>query len=247
LRYWRFLILQRLSSALVFTWAAVSTAAAQQNDLAFIARPCPSNISSPQVHMVIPIVVGGISIPYIVCASLGPGLTLDLSGAVPTLNAGPAGSPAGVTVAVNGTVVGAQPTLNLISGNGIIEVCSNNLASSRVDCTPAVDANYIISQDGTPRAVVGTSQNVSGTVMYLASMNPVLLSYAPNKAYTFLPNVNCGDLPAINIDGLGPVPIKKLSAGALAPLNAGDCVGGIPYLIITHFNSGMIDAFVLRP
>jgi hypothetical protein len=196
--------------------------------------------------MVIPIVINGISIPFIVCASLGPGLTLDLSGAVPTLNASPSASP-GVTVSVGGTVIGTQPTVNLISGNGVFELCSNNTGQSRIDCQPAVDANYIIGQDGTPRAVVGTSTNISGTVMYVANMNPVLLSYAPNKTYTFLPNVNCGDLPAINIDGLGPVPIKKLSAGALAPLSAGDCVGGIPYPIITHFNSGMIDAFVLRP
>jgi hypothetical protein len=194
--------------------------------------------------MVIPITIGGVSIPFIICASLGPGLTLDLSGAVPTLNAGPAGSPAGVTVAVNGQVVGAQPTLNLISGNGTVQVCSNNLASSRIDCTPAVDTNYILGQDGAPRAVVGTSANVSGTVMYLASMNPVLLSYAPNKTYTFLPNVSCGADPAINIDGLGPIPIKKLSAGALVPLVANDCVGGIPYMIIGHGNP--VDAFVLK-
>jgi hypothetical protein len=150
-------------------------------------------------------------------------------------------------VAVNGTTVGTQPTVNLISGNGMIEVCSNNVGLNRVDCTPAVDTSYIMSrsgdQTGTPRSVIASSADAG--VTYVASMAPTMIVYTQNQMLAFLPNISCGASPALNLDGLGPIPLKKLSGGALVPLSANDCVGGIPYVIIAHGNP--VDAFVLRP
>ena len=45
----------------------------------------------------------------------------------------------GLSIAVNGTTQGTQPTLNLISGSGIVQVCSNNTGANRVDCTPSLN------------------------------------------------------------------------------------------------------------
>src|SRR5579864_1644694 len=42
----------------------------------------------------------------------------------------------GLNIAINGITQGTQPTLNLISGNGIVEACANNTGSNRVDCIP---------------------------------------------------------------------------------------------------------------
>jgi hypothetical protein len=152
----------------------------------------------------------------------------------------------GLNVALNGTAVATQPTLNFISGTGIVQVCTNNTGANRVDCTPAVDTAYALSrttdQAGTDKSVIATSTD---GVTFTAGMNPHFSIYTQNQMLAFLPSVSCGNSPTLNLDSLGPIPLKKLSSGSLVALVSNDCIGGIPYVIIAHGNP--VDAWVLRP
>jgi hypothetical protein len=150
----------------------------------------------------------------------------------------------GLNIAINGITQGTQPTLNLISGNGIIEVCANNAAASRVDCMPAADTAYTLSrathQAGTDLSVISAS---GSSTVYTGVVNPSLIVYTQNQTFSWIPDVACGASPTLNINGLGPVALKKLSSGALVPLVANDCVATVPYLIRAH--GAVVDAFVV--
>jgi hypothetical protein len=142
----------------------------------------------------------------------------------------------GLTIAVNGNALGTQPTLNFISATGIIQACANNVAANRVDCTPAVDTAYTLSRSmdeaGTDRSLVATSGGSGGT--FVASGSPTLITYTQNQSFNFLPaDHDCTGNDTINVDGLGPIPLKVLSSsGALLAVGSGGCKEGIPYLII---------------
>lgn len=188
-------MLRRLSSILVLAWAAVSTAAAQQNDLAFIARPCPSNISSPQVHMVIPIIVGGISIPFIVCASLG-NLSLDLTGAVPTLNATVAG-PSGTTISCPtpqscfGMILTANP-------DGSTAIAVNSVAFATRQYSLNDPDGVCVDTSGTTASVCQTPNPASwGT------------AYVNGQVVRLLPSANWTGSASLNVNNLGLKSIKQ--------------------------------------
>ncbi len=152
----------------------------------------------------------------------------------------------GVNIAINGITQGTQPTLNLVSAPGIIEACANNGGASRVDCMPAADTAYILSrathQAGTDLSVVSSSGN---STVYAGGVNPSLTVYTQNQTFSWIPDVACGVSPTLNINGLGPVPLKKLSSGVLVPLAANDCAATVPYLIRAHGTP--VDAFVVSP
>ena len=142
----------------------------------------------------------------------------------------------GLTIAVNGTAQGTQPTLNFISGTGIIQACANNVAANRVDCTPAVDTAYTLSRPtdvaGTDHSLIATSGGSGGT--FVAAGSPTLITYTQNQSFNFLPiDHDCIGNDTINVDSVGPIPLQVLSSsGALLAVGSGGCKQGIPYLII---------------
>jgi len=153
------------------------------------------------------------------------------------------GSP-GLNIAINGITQGTQPTLNLISAPGVIETCANNTGASRVDCMPAADTAYMLNrathQAGTDLSVISSGGNPT---VYTGGVNPSLIAYTQNQTFSWIPDVACGVSPTLNINGIGPIPLKKLSSGALTPLAANDCAATVPYLIRAHGTP--VDAFVL--
>ena len=161
--------------------------AAQQNNLAFTARPCPSNISAPQVQMVIPILVGGISIPFVICANLDPSLVLDLTGATPVLKA--------TTGA--GTAVSCGSGLILLSGS-----CAVNTA-----VVQSVDN----AEAGTDKYCASTNGNGSYTC---ALSNKALTHYSAGQLVMLSADVPCPAACTVNIDGNGVRAIKTNAAGA---------------------------------
>jgi hypothetical protein len=157
---------------------------AQTNLLSFIARPCPSNITAPQVHMVLPINVGGISIPFLICASLGPNLSLDTSGPVPILNASGGG--------------GSAP----IPGFGLISDSAGHLALNT-----AVALTIPTERSGAPIFC----DSKSGTAVYSCSHTSTAALPAYSTGMFVLLRVNASNTEActLNIDDLGPKSIKQ--------------------------------------
>jgi len=154
----------------------------------------------------------------------------------------------GLNIDVNGSAQGSQSTLNFISASGIIQACSNNSGSSRVDCTPALDTAFAVTratdQAGTDHSIVATSGGAG--VAYVASGNPTFLSYTQNQTLSLIASDHaCAAGATINIDGLGPLPLKKLLGGALVNVGSGDCLQNVP-ILLRAFGSP-VTAFVLTP
>ena len=153
---------------------------------------------------------------------------------------------AGLSIDVNGSGQGTQSTLNLISGTGIIQACTNNTGANRVDCTPSLDTGYAPSramdQAGTDRSIIATSSGAG--VSFIANGNPTFSSYTQNQTLSFIPTDHaCAAAATLNIDSVGPIAIKKIIAGSLVAVAAGDCVQNVPVLL-RAFGSP-VSAFVL--
>ena len=154
----------------------------------------------------------------------------------------------GVSVAVNGSAQGMQPTLNLISGLGIIQACANNVGANRVDCTPALDTGFALSraldQAGTDHSVIATS--VGAGIAFSATLSPTLTTYTQNQTFSLIASDHsCGAGATLNIDSLGPIALKKLLGGALVGIGAGDCVQNVPIMLRAY--GSPVTAFVLTP
>jgi hypothetical protein len=159
-----------------------------------------------------------------------------------------AGGIAGLAIDVNGTAQGTQAALNFISGTGIIQACANNTGANRVDCTPALDTSYAPSramdEAGTDRGIIATSGGAGGT--FLASGSPTFSTYTQNQTLSFIASDHaCLGSATLNIDGLGPIAIKKIVAGALVNIESGDCVQNVPILLRAY--GSPVSAFVLTP
>ncbi len=79
------------------------------------------------------------------------------------------GGISGLTIDLNGTTQGTQPTLNFISGTGIVQACVNNVSASRVDCTPSFNSALIPTHD-TIHANESYCASSNGTTGYTCSM-----------------------------------------------------------------------------
>ena len=155
---------------------------------------------------------------------------------------------AGLSIDVNGSSQGTQSTLNLISGTGIIQACANNTGSNRVDCTPALDTAYAPSrtmdQAGTDHSIIATSGGTG--VSFSASGSPTFTSYTQNQTLSFIPADHaCAASATLSIDGIGPIAIKKIIAGSLVGVAAGDCVQNVPILLRAY--GSPVSAFILSP
>jgi hypothetical protein len=129
----------------------------------------------------------------------------------------------GVSVDLNGTPEGTQPTLNFISGTGIVQVCVNNVADSRVDCTPSFNTALIPTHD-TIHANESYCASSNGTTGYTCSMpDKALPSYSVGQAFLLKVDTTCASACSLNIDGLGAVTITQKD-GMTAP--AGVLIAG---------------------
>jgi len=120
-----------------------------------------------------------------------------------------------ITVQVGGKPVGSGNTLNFASGAGIIQSCHPD-GGTRITCTPSYDS-----------AVVAGREIIHGTHNYCRSAtkstsyecrisNSSLMAYSAGLTFVLMVDVPCTSQCTLNIDGLGPVTIKK-SDGDLDP------------------------------
>lgn len=168
-------------------------------------------------------------------------LFIDFESKSTTINA-----PNGLTVQVDGNLIGVATTLNLQSGNGIKWVCGQT--GMVINCFPSIDTAYILSrttdQSGTNKVLLAS---LTGAASYTAVATPTMSVYTPNQQLTFVPNVPCPANATLQVDTLGPIPLKKISSGGLVNIAANDCLAGLPYPILAHGSPTGVDAFILRP
>jgi hypothetical protein len=158
------------------------------------------------------------------------------------------GGISGLNISVNGSAQGTQPTLNLISGTGIIQTCSNNGGANRVDCTPSLDTAFAPSrsmdQAGTDHSIIATSANAGAA--FVATGNPTLATYTQNQSLSFIAADHaCAAGATLNVDSLGPIALKKVVGGAVVNISAGDCAQGVP-ILLRAFGSP-VSALLLTP
>ncbi len=154
----------------------------------------------------------------------------------------------GLNIDVNGSAQGAQATLNLISGTGIIQACANNTGANRVDCTPALDTSYALGrsmdQAGTDHSIIATSGGAG--VVFAASGSPTLATYTQNQTWSFIASDHaCAAAATVSIDGLAPIPIKKITGGTPVSVEAGDCLQNVPILLRAY--GSPVSAFLISP
>jgi len=139
-----------------------------------------------------------------------------------------AGGISGMTIDLNGTSEGTQPTLNFIPGTGILQACVNNISASRVDCTPSIDTALIPTHD-TIHANESYCASNNGTTGYTCSMpDKALLTYSAGQVFLLNVDTTCASTCSLNIDTLGVVSITQKD-GAAAP--AGMLVAGQAQLV----------------
>lgn len=154
----------------------------------------------------------------------------------------------GLNIDVNGSAQGTQATLNLISGTGIIQACSNNTGANRVDCTPSLDTSYAASrsldQAGTDHSIIATSGGAGAA--FIANGSPTFATYTQNQTLSLIASDHaCAAAATLNIDGLGPIGLKKILGGALISIEAGDCLQNVPILLRAY--GSPVSAFLLSP
>jgi hypothetical protein len=133
------------------------------------------------------------------------------------------------------TAAGAVVPLQIAFGPNM------STAGNLVDVNTATMLSQQTDQAGTPTTV----KSSDGPTTYTGKMSPFLKEYDEGMFFRWIPAVACGAAPSLELEHLGPLPLMKLSAGALVP---SDCAAGVPYFLAAHADpiSHLIDAFVVR-
>jgi hypothetical protein len=132
--------------------------------------------------------------------------------------------PQNITVQVGGRPVGSASTLNFESGSGIIQSCHPD-GNSRITCTPSSDLAVVASRDsmhGNENTCISATHSTSYACRISRGS---LLAYPPGMTFVLTVDMPCTNQCSLNIDGLGPVTIKR-SDGVTDPL--GTLVPGEP-------------------
>jgi hypothetical protein len=134
----------------------------------------------------------------------------------------------GLNIAVNGASQGTQPTLNLVSGNGIAQVCANNVGASRVDCTPSLNTAVALTIANSQAGKPDFCNSTNGTDAYTCSLNAAsaLTAYTAGMHLTLTGDVTNTGAATLNVDSVGLKNIKQAD-GATDP-TSGQIVAGRP-------------------
>jgi len=101
-----------------------------------------------------------------------------------------------------------------------------------------------MDQAGTDHSILATSGGAG--VSFVASGSPTFASYTQNQTLSFIATDHaCAASATLNIDGVGPIAIKKIIGGALIGIAAGDCVQNVPILLRGY--GSPVSAFILSP
>jgi hypothetical protein len=143
----------------------------------------------------------------------------------------------GLSIDVNGTAQGTEPTLNLISGSGIVQVCTNNAGANRVDCTPSLNTAVALTIANSQAGKADFCNSTNGTDAYTCSLSASaqLTAYTTGMHLTLNGDTTSVGAASLNVDSLGTKSIKQ-SDGVTDP-TTGQIVAGRP---ITLYFDGTV-------
>jgi len=123
-----------------------------------------------------------------------------------------------MTISTNGTTQGTQPTLNFVSGTGVVQTCTNNTSANRVDCTPSLNTAVALTISTAQAGVPIYCSSTNGTTAYTCSLAAAraLAAYTTGMFVVLRPDVSNSGAASLNIDGIGPTSIKQ-NDGATDP------------------------------
>jgi len=114
-----------------------------------------------------------------------------------------------INVQVGGRTVGAESTLNLVPGNGIMHVCVDDKSQHRVDCSPSFNSAVVPTHE-TIHANENYCLSTTGTTGYTCRLpNSALTSYRAGMTVVLNVDADCATACSLNIDNIKPVNIKK--------------------------------------
>jgi len=128
-------------------------------------------------------------------------------------------------------VQGTQPTLNLISGSGITQVCVNNTGANRVDCTPSLNTAVALTIATAEAGKQDFCSSSNGTDAYTCTLgaSAALTVYTAGMHLTLSPDVGNVGAASLNVDNVGIKNIKQ-SDGVTDP-TTGQIVAGRPTIL----------------
>ncbi len=137
----------------------------------------------------------------------------------------------GLGIDVNGTAQGTQPTLNLISGTGIVQVCVNNTGANRVDCTPSLNTALALTIANSQAGKPDFCSSTNGTDSYACTLNAsaILTAYTAGMHLTLNADTGSSGATSLNVDSLGTKSIKQ--ADGLTDPSTSQIVAGRPVTI----------------
>lgn len=162
---------------------------------------------------------------------------------------------------ISGMVSTASNAVTWVSGS----LFNHNQAGHAITIngTNYTVAFYNSSLSLTLSSSAGTQTNVAysqttGGGTYVAGTVPTISGYTNNQTFNFVPDFDCVGNDTLNIQGLGPVQIRKLiftgpttgapfagpSFGGSTQVVEGDCIAGFTYQIDFYAGSGV---FLLHP
>jgi hypothetical protein len=101
-----------------------------------------------------------------------------------------------------------------------------------------------MDQAGTDHSIIATSSGAGA--VFVANGSPTFAAYTQNQTLSFMASdYACSAGATLNIDGLGPIAIKKIIGGALVSIEASDCVQNVPILLRAY--GSPVSAFLLTP
>jgi hypothetical protein len=134
----------------------------------------------------------------------------------------------GLGIDVNGTALATQPTLNLISGTGITQVCANNSGANRVDCTPSLNTAVALTIANSQAGKPDYCSSINGTDAYTCSLNAAaaLTAYTAGMHLTLNADTSNTGAATLNVDSIGLKNIKQ--PDGITDPTTGQIVAGRP-------------------
>jgi hypothetical protein len=135
-----------------------------------------------------------------------------------------AGHAQNINVQVGGRPVGAENTLNLMPGNGILQICVDDRNQHRVDCTPSFNTALIPTHE-TIHANENYCVSGNGTTGYTCQLpNSALTSYRAGMTFLLNVDADCSQSCSLNIDNVKVASIKRAD-GTTDPGNGSSTMG----------------------
>ena len=118
------------------------------------------------------------------------------------------GKPVGTRGILNFTNTGAGPA------NGIIQICSDNAASNRVDCSSSYNTAVVATHD-TVEQNENYCHSANGTTAYTCRLPfKALARYQAGITLLLMADATCLESCSVNVDGVGAVSLKRADGTA---------------------------------